>query len=98
MDTYIIWIGKFDSSNEKLGDAIYDLGNAFVNKVNSLESSIKDINLIRTAFGAHTPVQKGRSQSKGPFKNPRVSSRPNIQSNGVAYAKPINNLKRNVLK
>ncbi|KAL0222808.1 hypothetical protein P9112_002198 [Eukaryota sp. TZLM1-RC] len=77
MDTYIIWIGKFNSSNEKLGDAIYDLGNAFVNKVNSLESSIKDINLIRTAFGAHTPVQKGRSQSKGPFNNPRVSSRPN---------------------
>ncbi|KAL0208229.1 hypothetical protein P9112_010816 [Eukaryota sp. TZLM1-RC] len=76
MDTYIIWIGKFDSSNEKLGDAIYDLGNAFVNKVNSLESSIKDMNLIRIAFGAHAPAQKGRSQSKGPFKNPRTSSRP----------------------
>ncbi|KAL0214120.1 hypothetical protein P9112_006304 [Eukaryota sp. TZLM1-RC] len=87
MDTYIIWIGKFDSSNEKLGDAIYDLGNAFVNKVNSLESSIKDMNLIRTAFGAHAPAQKGRSQSKGPFKNPR--------SNGVTYVKPINILKRN---
>ncbi|KAL0204975.1 hypothetical protein P9112_000282 [Eukaryota sp. TZLM1-RC] len=34
------------------------------------------MNLIRTAFGAHAPGQKGRSQSKGPFKNPRVSSRP----------------------
>ncbi|KAL0206298.1 hypothetical protein P9112_001605 [Eukaryota sp. TZLM1-RC] len=77
MDTYIIWIDKFNSSNKKLGDAIYDLGNAFVNKVNSLESSIKDINLNKTAFGSHAPAQKGRSQSKGPFKNPRKNSRSN---------------------
>ncbi|KAL0206274.1 hypothetical protein P9112_001581 [Eukaryota sp. TZLM1-RC] len=77
MGTFIIWIEKFNCSNEKLGDAIYDLGNAFVNKVNSLESSIKDINLIRTAFGIHAPAQKRRSQLKGPFKKPRVISRPN---------------------
>ncbi|KAL0220065.1 hypothetical protein P9112_005718 [Eukaryota sp. TZLM1-RC] len=87
MDTYIIWIGKFNSSNEKLGDAIYDLGNAFVNKINSLESSIKDINLIRTAFGTHAPAQKGRSQSKGSFKNPRVSSRPNLSDQWCSLCK-----------
>ncbi|KAL0207805.1 hypothetical protein P9112_012433 [Eukaryota sp. TZLM1-RC] len=69
--------GTDGNPNEKHGDAIYDLGNAFVNKVNCLKSSIKDIKLIRTTFGIQAPAKKERSQLKGSFKNPRVSSRPN---------------------
>ncbi|KAL0214301.1 hypothetical protein P9112_006485 [Eukaryota sp. TZLM1-RC] len=98
MDTYIMWIGKFNSSNEQLGDAIYDLGNAFVNKVNSFESSIKDINLIRTVFDAHTPAQKVRSQSKGPFKNPRVSSRPNPSEQWCSLCKTNKNPEKKCFK
>ncbi|KAL0226194.1 hypothetical protein P9112_013518 [Eukaryota sp. TZLM1-RC] len=74
VNTYAIWIDEFPSGKKNFGkfsDAIYDLGQAFTQKMT--ENQNLELSNVKILFG-NKPSFRGPSQSRGPSRgHPRES-------------------------